>query len=103
MVALSLALVARAVRRAAPRALGAGWGEHARPLATWLAFAAAALAIEWIGFAAGFALLTGFVARYVFARPWRTTLLVGALCPLGFLLVFPLLLGVRLPAGPFGF
>ncbi len=105
MIVLSLALiVARALRPAAATAGARGaWRAHVRPLVTWVAFALAALLMPVIGFVPAFAGLTLFMARFVFTRDWGSSLLVAALCALGFWIVFPILLDVRLPAGPLGF
>jgi hypothetical protein len=105
MIVLSVALIVGRVRRAgaaAPAAPGA-WRAHVRPLVTWLAFALAALLMPVIGFVPAFAGLTLFMARFVFARAWGSSVLVAALCALGFWILFPVLLDVRLPAGPLGF
>jgi putative tricarboxylic transport membrane protein len=104
MLALSLALVLRAVLRPQHRGDGpADLAGHGRALLTWAVFAGSALAMQWIGFVLGFALLSIFLVTYVFERDWRSALLVGAGCSGGFWLVFTQLLGVSLPAGPWGF
>ena len=104
MIVLSLLLILSRVTRgvAAPEA-PIDWRSHVRPLGTWLAFALAALLMPVVGFLVAFGALSLFMTIFVFARPFRTALAVGVLCPLGFWIVFPILLDVRLPVGRLGF
>lgn len=101
MVALSALLVLRAVLRPAP-AEDSGGG-HLRALGTWAAFAGAAFLMQWIGFVAGFAILSAFVVVFVFGKSPARGAVVGAVAAGGFWLVFEALMGVGLPAGPWGF
>jgi putative tricarboxylic transport membrane protein len=106
MVALSALLVLRAVlqpRPAGAAAEAADAGGHWRALATWAAFAAAAFAMQWIGFVAGFALLSAFVVVFVFGRSWARGAVVGIASAGAFWLLFERVMGVGLPAGPWGF
>ncbi|WP_431285507.1 tripartite tricarboxylate transporter TctB family protein [Humitalea sp. 24SJ18S-53] len=104
MLGLSVALVVQAsirasrAKHAAPDVAG-----HLRALLTWAVFAGTAVLMQWIGFVAGFAALTVFIVIYVFERPWRSAALVAIGCAGGFWLVFTQVLGVALPAGPWGF
>lgn len=103
MVVLALTLVWRGLRKSAAAAAHVDWSGHARALLTWTVLAAALLAMQWIGFVAAFAALSLFVARHVFHRSWGAAVLVALACPIGFWVVFPVGLGVSLPAGPWGF
>jgi len=102
IVALSVLLILRAVAAGAPREAQGSDG-NLRALLTWAVFAAAAIGMHWIGFVLGLALLSAFVASFVFGRGWRDAALTGLGCAAGFWLVFGQLLGVELPAGPWGF
>ncbi|WP_368416371.1 tripartite tricarboxylate transporter TctB family protein [Falsiroseomonas sp.] len=103
MVGLSALLVLRAVLR--PQASGeAGLGGgHLRALGTWAAFAGAAFLMQWIGFVAGFAILAAFIIVFVFGKSPARGAAVGLASAGGFWLVFERLMGVGLPAGPWGF
>ncbi len=104
MLALSLVLTLRALLRPSIHTLETGGSAgHMRAILTWAVFAASALAMQMTGFVLGFALLTMFIVAYVFRRGWRSMVLVGFGCSAGFWLVFTQLLGVELPAGPWGF
>jgi putative tricarboxylic transport membrane protein len=102
-IALSGLLVARALLRPLPAREAGDPGGNLRALATWAAFAGAAFAMQWIGFVAGFALLSAFVVVFVFGRGWARGAAVGAACAGGFWLLFGQVMGVGLPAGPWGF
>lgn len=104
MLGLSGALVVQAMLRA-PRA-AAGTSDvagHLRALLTWAVFAGTALVMQSVGFVLGFAALCAFVVIYVFARSWRVAALVAIGCAGGFWGLFTQVLGVALPAGPWGF
>jgi putative tricarboxylic transport membrane protein len=103
MVGLSALLVLRALLR--PQSSGAGeeGGGHLRALGTWAAFAGAAFLMQWIGFVAGFAILSAFVVVFVFGKSPARGVTVGVASAGGFWLVFERLMGVGLPAGPWGF
>jgi putative tricarboxylic transport membrane protein len=103
MLGLSALLVLRALALPRPAERAPDSGGHVRALATWAAFAGAAFAMQWIGFVLGFAALSAFVVAFVFGRGWRQAALVGIGCAGGFWLVFGALMGVDLPAGPWGF
>lgn len=103
MVALSALLVLRAVLQPRPPEADPDEGGHWRALATWAAFAGAAFAMQWIGFVAGFALLSAVVVVFVFGRGWARGAAVGIASAGVFWLVFERLMGVGLPAGPWGF
>lgn len=103
MVALSALLILRAVLRPGPASEGEGWGGHLRALGTWAAFAGAAFLMQWIGFVAGFAILAAFIIVFVFGKSPARGAVVGVAAAGGFWLVFERLMGVGLPAGPWGF
>ncbi len=103
MVALSALLVLRALLRPRPAGEGSDAGGHLRALATWAAFACATFAMQWIGFVAGFAILSAVVVVFVFGRSWARGAAVGIAAAGVFWLVFERLMGVGLPAGPWGF
>jgi putative tricarboxylic transport membrane protein len=107
MVGLSALLVLRAVLRPGPasegEAEGEAWGGHLRALGTWAAFAGAAFLMQWIGFVAGFAILSAFIVVFVFGKSPARGATVGLAAAGGFWLVFEALMGVGLPAGPWGF
>jgi len=106
-VALALAaagLVARAL--AGPvRPAGPAPGPVARPRAVWTLLAAAgyAFALEPLGFVAATLLLLLFLFRVM--QPWRWAAALGASAGIAVAshLLFKVWLGVRLPAGPWGF
>ena len=105
LVVLSLLLVASALKKrerlrdAAP----SGRGEVARALGAWAAFAACAALLPVLGFLLSFALLTVFVACFMYGRPLRVGIIAGALGAAAFYLVFPVALEVALPVGLLGF
>jgi putative tricarboxylic transport membrane protein len=103
MVALSALLVLRAILRPGPGGGPADLAGHLRTLLTWAVFAGSAFAMQWIGFLAGFAILSAFVVAFVFQRSWPRAVAVGLACAGGFWLVFGQIMGVGLPTGPWGF
>lgn len=105
MMGLSALLVLRAVLRPGPASEGEGeaLGGHLRALGTWAAFAGAAFLMQWIGFVAGFAILAAFIIVFVFGKTPARGAMVGLVSAGGFWLLFEGLMGVGLPAGPWGF
>lgn len=103
MVALSALLVLRAMLRPARPDEAEASGGHARALGTWAAFAGASFAMQWIGFVAGFTILSAFIVVFVFGKSAARGAAVGLVSAFGFWLVFEWLMGVGLPAGPWGF
>lgn len=103
MVGLSALLVLRAVLRPGQARDGEGGGGHLRALGTWAAFAGAAFLMQWIGFVAGFAILSAFIVVFVFGKSPARGVAVGVASAGAFWLVFEALMGVGLPAGPWGF
>jgi hypothetical protein len=68
-------------------------------LSVWLAFAISIALMKFIGFYLGFCLLIMFMTRVIFSREIRFVVLSGLLVPVGFFVVFGLLLKVQLPVG----
>jgi putative tricarboxylic transport membrane protein len=103
MVALSGALVISSALRKGTHDGGIAWRKLGRALGTWLALAISVALCEYIGLVSSLALLTFFVVAVIYRRPLRVAATVGLFLAAGFYVVFPLLLGVSLPAGLFGF
>jgi putative tricarboxylic transport membrane protein len=103
MAALSAVLVvSSALRRREPGA-GVEWHRVGRALAAWLALAAAIGAFKLLGFVLSFAALTFFIVAVMYRRPLALAASVAVALAAGFYLVFPVALGVPLPAGVLGF
>ena len=102
MMALSLGLIVSSVRKGS-----AGdaydWRAIGRAAATWLAFAASAVLMQWLGFLVSFALLALFMVAVIFRQSLTTAAAVAVCASAGFYLVFPFALNVPLPTGIFGF
>jgi putative tricarboxylic transport membrane protein len=103
MLVLSALLVLRAILQPRPAGAPADVAGHLRALLTWAVFAGSAFAMQWIGFVAGFAILSAFIVAFVFRRGWKRAAAVGLASAGGFWLVFAQVMGVGLPTGPWGF
>jgi putative tricarboxylic transport membrane protein len=79
------------------------WAGTVRALGTWAAFAGSIALMDTLGFVLAFALLTFFMVVVIFERPVVVGAVTAVGCALVFYLVFPVLLGLTLPAGPLGF
>jgi putative tricarboxylic transport membrane protein len=101
-VVLSLALIVSRLRSPTPEK-PVDWPGIARALATWAAFALSVALMGTVGFLVSFALLTFFVVTFVFRRSLLAAGATAVLSALAFYLIFPLALGIELPAGPLGF
>lgn len=103
MVVLSLVLMVHTIVR--PPAAGApvDWPGIGRALGTWALFAICAALMMWLGFFVSFALLAFTMIAVVFRQPVVIAVIAAVVAAAGFYLVFPLALGVALPAGVFGF
>lgn len=101
MAALSLVLVASSALRGGDE--GIDWGNAGRALGTWLALAVTVAALKLVGFVIGFAALTFFLVAVMYRRPLKVAAAVALASAAAFYLVFPLALGVSLPAGMLGF
>jgi putative tricarboxylic transport membrane protein len=104
MAALSAVLVISSVLRTAH----AGeerieWPKLRRAAATWLALVVSVAAFKVIGFLVGFAALAFFIVAVMYRRPLRVAAAVAVALAAAFYALFPLALGVRLPAGVLGF
>ena len=102
MAALSGVLVVSSVWREKDT-VRVEWREIGRALAVWLALAVSVAALKPLGFVASFAALTFFIAAVMYRRPLALAAAVAAASAAAFYVLFPLALGVPLPAGVFGF
>lgn len=79
------------------------WEGTSRVLAGWAAFVVAAALLKPAGFVVTLVLLTAFYVRVIYQRSWLTVLAVSLGSGIGFWVVFVELLGLMMPAGPWGF
>jgi putative tricarboxylic transport membrane protein len=103
-LALSSSLVVMAILR--PKSQVAeedSWKEIRRAVATWGGLVAATALLSRLGFILSFALLTGFLVLAMSRRSPLAALTIAAGGALSFYLIFDVLLGLRLPLGPWGF
>lgn len=103
MVLLSGALVVASVLRKRDSSSGVDWEKTGRALATWFAVAIFVALLKPLGFVLAFALLTFFIVAVMYRRPLKIAAAVAVAFAAGFYLVFPLALGLDLPAGLLGF
>ena len=104
MVVLSLLLVLNAARAESDgEAKAVDWPGTGRAMTVWLAFALSVGLMDFLGFLISFALLAFFLVAVIFRRPVITAAVVAVTSALAFHLIFPVLLSVSLPIGPFGF
>ena len=109
LIALSLVVIGARVYRAtkggAPDAklTATQKREIYHALSVWVAFALSIALLKVLGFLLAFGLLTLFIVSIVYARPWKTGVLVAVATSFGFFLVFPFALNVALPVGFLGF
>ncbi|HWO42151.1 MAG TPA: tripartite tricarboxylate transporter TctB family protein [Candidatus Eisenbacteria bacterium] len=90
-------------RMAAKKTERAGWKPTGKALTAWLAIIAAVALLERIGFGLSFAFLTIFLLRGLEQRPTLIAFTVAVGLAAAFYAIFTLALGVRLPAGLWGF
>lgn len=102
MIVLSLVLVVRSLRNAAPAVVKAGDASSGRALACWAALVVGILLSKPLGFFASFALLCWFVGTMLFSQRQRTAIPFAIGAAIVFWLVFDVALGVALPRGPWG-
>jgi len=104
MLALAAVLLVSALRR---RGSAAGarlrWNHLGRALTGWLALAASLVLSRLVGFVVSFALLTFFIIAVMYRRPWKVAAALAVASALAFYVLFPVALGVPLPAGVLGF
>jgi len=79
------------------------WAGTPLVVAGWAAFMAVVALIKPLGFIAALVLLTLIYVRVIYRRSYRAALFTAAGSAFGFWLLFVKLLGMRLPAGPWGF
>jgi putative tricarboxylic transport membrane protein len=105
IIVLAIAeIVAHALRAAKDKdAVKINWKGSARVLFGWAGLMISIALLESIGFIASFMLLALFLVLGVFRRSLLSALAVGIGASVGFYLLFVELLGVQLPAGPWGF
>lgn len=103
LIALSLCLIVRKLF-VAPVEAGepVDWPGVGRALGTWASFAAAVALLQPLGFVLSFGLLAFYMIAVVFRRGLVTAAATAVVLATGFHVLFPLALGVDLPAGPFG-
>jgi putative tricarboxylic transport membrane protein len=80
-----------------------GWSGTALVIAGWAAFMVVVALIKPIGFIAALIVLVVIYVRVIYRRSYITTIATAAACALSFWFLFVKLLGLRLPAGPWGF
>lgn len=103
LVSVSLWQVALALGRRPQGARPRQWQPTMRAFAAWSAFALAVALLKPLGFVIAFALVTLFIVCVMFGRRFATSALVAVGSAAAFFLVFVIALGLKLPAGPFGF
>jgi putative tricarboxylic transport membrane protein len=107
IVGLSAVLVLSAARTRLRRAAAGGaplpWARIGRALLVWLAFAVSVALFGVLGFPVSFGLLCFFIVAVMYRRSLKLAAAVAVASALGFYLVFPVALGVSLPAGLLGF
>ena len=104
MIGLALALVISAALKPKPQETARkDWASSKRVLIAWLAFVACIAAMSVLGFTVSFAAFTFFIVVYVFQQSLLAGALTGIMVTASFYVVFPVLLGVQIPQGLFGF
>ena len=103
MAALSCLLVVSGALRSKNAGGGIEWRGVGRALAAWAALAASVAAFKLLGFVVSFAALTFFIVAVMYRRRLRVAAAVAVATAAGFYVLFPLVLGVQLPAGVLGF
>jgi putative tricarboxylic transport membrane protein len=103
MIGLALALIISTARKPKPQESPKDWDGSKRALITWFAFAACIATMGVLGFRLSFALFTFFLVVFVFQRTLVAAVLTSVGATAAFYIVFPVLLGVQLPIGWFGF
>jgi putative tricarboxylic transport membrane protein len=94
MTALSAALVVSSLLRERE---SVDWSGAGRAFSVWAALALSVVVLKLAGFLIGFAALTFFVVALMYRRPLSIAAVTAVALAAGFYLVFPLLLGVKLP------
>jgi len=102
MAALSGVLVVSSVWRERSTG-GVEWKKIGRALAVWFALVVSIAALKPLGFAASLAALTFFIGAVMYRRPPALAAALAVANAAAFYVLFPLALGVPLPAGVLGF
>jgi putative tricarboxylic transport membrane protein len=103
MIGLALALIISTALKPKPQEQRKDWVGTKRALITWLIFAGCVAVMGVLGFRLSFALFTFILVAFVFQRTLVAAALTAAGATASFYVVFPVLLGVQLPTGWFGF
>jgi putative tricarboxylic transport membrane protein len=103
MAGLSCLLVVSSASRPQNGDGGIQWRRIGRALAVWVALAVSVAAFKLLGFAVSFAALTFFIVAAMYRRRLALAAAVATATAAGFYVLFPLVLGVQLPAGLLGF
>ena len=104
MVALAAVLVVQnLMSRVAVPEKPVNWREVRRVLLVWAGFAASVALLKVLGFILSFGLFVLFVVAGMYRRPFHVAMSVAVGCAVGFYLLFPFALDVRLPTGFLGF
>lgn len=103
MVVLSVALIGSSLLGKAEAGGRLDWREVGNALMAWAALVVCIALFGVLGFLTSFALFTLVVVGAIYRKSWFTALVAAAGCAASFYLVFPVMLGVSLPAGVLGF
>jgi len=95
MAALSAILVVSSVSRKDDRRID--WSGARAAFTTWAVFALMVAALKLVGFVIGFAALTFFIVLVMYRKPLKVAAITALALSVGFYLLFPLALGVKLP------
>ena len=95
MAALSAMLVVSSVSRKDDRRID--WSGAPAAFTTWAVFALMVAALKLVGFVIGFAALTFFIVLVMYRKPLKVAAITALALSVGFYLLFPLALGVKLP------
>lgn len=101
MIALSLALIVQAARKAPEAHHKITTVGIRRAIMVWGAFAISLALMGLLGFCISFTIFTMSIS-YVLGRPLLAGFLTGAISAAAFYILFWILLGVQLPLGYFG-
>ena len=95
MAALSAMLVVSSVSTKDDRRID--WSGARAAFTTWAVFALMVAALKLVGFVIGFAALTFFIVLVMYRKPLKVAAITALALSVGFYLLFPLALGVKLP------
>ena len=103
MLVLAIVLVGQALRRATTATQAGAPAVGARSLAVAVALAVTVALLKPFGFAVSLALLTFFLALFIYRRRWPVAMTTAVCMSAVFYFIFVFALNVDLPAGPWGF